>query len=644
MKKLFLLLMTLLLSSSLFAQRANLSGLKFCIDPGHGGHNGANDRHVIPDVDTDFWESESNFQKALRLEAMLKAQGASVLLTRYTNDYPTDAEPSLSARVALANENNVNWFHSIHSNATGWTSNTTVNSSLMLVREKRSTTDPAASSGNGMGIPERTESLTMANLIGPSLVAYNRTTGTSTWLDWTFYGGTSGGFSLGVLRGLLMPGELSEGSFHDNYPETRRLMNNSYCKMEAYALYNSFLQYYNVPLDTLGKVAGIQKNTSTGSPINGLVVRLLPSNRIYNGDNYNNGYFLFDSLAPGTYTIRFETPGYTLDSVSITIPRAKYVLSSTPLNGAVGVDRGTSMTITFLNPMDTAAVRASFSLTPSVEGTLAWNSARTVLTFQPKNILPHRTTYTVKVNGYGDTPAPTYFVDNKAITSTSTVIQAYAYTFTTIPLSPTVTLTQPANGDTAFSVTRDIGIRFSDPMDTASVRNAFSITPQVIGSINWQNVSTTTTILFHPTLALSYNTNYTVIIDGTAKSILGFFVDGNKDSVGGDPILLSFRTAKDPNASVLHDGTVPVEFSLEQNYPNPFNPATMIRFAVPRESNVEIMLYDVLGKSVSEIVKNRFLPGIHQIQFDASSLPSGVYFCRMIAGEYSSIIKLIVQK
>ncbi len=100
-----------------WGQRTDLSGLKFCIDPGHGGNNPANDRYVVPDPGTEFWESESNFQKAMRLDTLLKAQGAWVILTRYTNSYPADDEPSLSARWQLANANNVNWFHSIHTNA-----------------------------------------------------------------------------------------------------------------------------------------------------------------------------------------------------------------------------------------------------------------------------------------------------------------------------------------------------------------------------------------------------------------------------------------------------------------------------------------------------------------------------------------------
>ena len=300
----------LLLAAPAEAQLTDLSGLKFCIDPGHGGHNGANDRHLIPDPGTDFWESESNFQKALRLDTLLQARGAWVILTRYTNDYPADDEPSLSARYTLANTNNVHWFHSIHSNATGWASNTTVNYTLVLVKEDIATRQAAWP-----------QAVTMSNIIGPSIYGKIRDQYRSTWtyLDYTFYGGTSGGFNLGVLRGLLMPGELSEGSFHDYFPETRRLMNPLYCKMESYALRNAFMQYFGVPADTLGIVAGIQSDVATGKLVNLSRVRLMPGDRVVTGDVYNNGFYMFDDVHPGTYTLRFETPGYTADSMQVTV-------------------------------------------------------------------------------------------------------------------------------------------------------------------------------------------------------------------------------------------------------------------------------------------------------------------------------------
>ncbi len=424
--------LTLFQPAPAITQPLDLSGLKFCIDAGHGGHNAANDRHVIPDAGTDFWESESNFQKAMRLDTLLQARGAWVILTRYTNDYPSDNEPSLTARWQLANANNVHWFHSIHSNATGWASNTTVNYTLMLVKENIATRQPAWP-----------QAVTMSNIIGPAIYAKLRNSPRSTWtyLDYTFYGGTNGGFNLGVLNGLTMPGELSEGSFHDFFPETRRLMNNLYLKMESYALRNSFMQYFGVPADTLGIIAGIQSDIATGKLVNLSRVRLLPDNRVVLGDAYNNGFFMFDNLLPGAYTLRFETPGYSTDSMQVTV--------------------GTGATV---------------------------------------------------------------FADRGLVSFAS----------------PSVLVTVPSDNDTAFSAASSIEVAFSKPMDTASVRSAFSITPPVPGRLLWN--SSNTRVTFDPDQILAFYVDYVVRIDTTARSASGQSLDANGDGVPGDPLLLSFRT------------------------------------------------------------------------------------------------------
>jgi N-acetylmuramoyl-L-alanine amidase len=396
------------------AQRTDLSGLKFCIDPGHGGHNPANDRHVVPDPGTDFWESESNFQKALLLKSLLEARGATVILTRYTNDYPDDSlEPSLAARVAVANSNMVDWFHSIHSNATGLSSNTSINYTLLLVREQIvSGGDPVY--GPGTGQPEWPQAYAMSNIIGPAIYAKLRDQPRSTWtyLDWTFYGGSNGGWTLGVLRGLMMPGELSEGSFHDYYPETRRLMNNSYRKMEAYALCYSFMSYFSVPADSLGIIAGIQTDLATSKPINYSRVRLMPLGRIATGDQYNNGFYMFDSLSEGTYTVVFETPGVYADSVQVTLARgatrfqdrvlqsaaAPAVLTSSPVNNDSQVHPLANIVLNFSKPMDTASVRQAFSITPSVSGTITWGASNSQMTFDPDSAFGFLVTYTVQLD------------------------------------------------------------------------------------------------------------------------------------------------------------------------------------------------------------------------------------------------------
>ena len=76
---------------------------------------------------------------------------------------------------------------------------------------------------------------------------------------------------------------------------------------------------------------------------------------------------------------------------------------------------------------------------------------------------------------------------------------------------------------------------------------------------------------------------------------------------------------------------IPTEFTLSQNYPNPFNPVTIIRYALPQASEVNLTVYNLLGQEI-EILVNEHQPiGTYEVSFDASILPSGIYFYRLIA-------------
>ncbi len=89
----------------------------------------------------------------------------------------------------------------------------------------------------------------------------------------------------------------------------------------------------------------------------------------------------------------------------------------------------------------------------------------------------------------------------------------------------------------------------------------------------------------------------------------------------------------------------PLFFSLEQNYPNPFNATTIISFSLPRESEVSMKIYDIIGREVAApIDKHTLNAGSHQIPFDASNLASGVYIYRLHAGEYIESKRLILNK
>lgn len=78
-------------------------------------------------------------------------------------------------------------------------------------------------------------------------------------------------------------------------------------------------------------------------------------------------------------------------------------------------------------------------------------------------------------------------------------------------------------------------------------------------------------------------------------------------------------------------GELPQDFKLEQNYPNPFNPATTINFQLPISSTVSIKVYNVLGQEVADLLNSEMNAGKYEIAFDASKLPSGIYYYRLNA-------------
>lgn len=85
-------------------------------------------------------------------------------------------------------------------------------------------------------------------------------------------------------------------------------------------------------------------------------------------------------------------------------------------------------------------------------------------------------------------------------------------------------------------------------------------------------------------------------------------------------------------------------YSLEQNYPNPFNPATTITYSIPFSGHVTVAVYDITGKKIRDLVNKATEAGRHTIEFSGEELSSGIYFVRMTAGEYSSIIKMTMLK
>jgi hypothetical protein len=81
---------------------------------------------------------------------------------------------------------------------------------------------------------------------------------------------------------------------------------------------------------------------------------------------------------------------------------------------------------------------------------------------------------------------------------------------------------------------------------------------------------------------------------------------------------------------------------LHQNYPNPFNPSTTIKYALPKSMMVRLSVYDILGREVSVLVKERRDAGVHEVKFDGSNLASAVYVYRLQSGDFVQSKRLVL--
>ena len=94
---------------------------------------------------------------------------------------------------------------------------------------------------------------------------------------------------------------------------------------------------------------------------------------------------------------------------------------------------------------------------------------------------------------------------------------------------------------------------------------------------------------------------------------------------------------------------MPKEFVLHQNYPNPFNPTTTIRFELPKDTKVYLMIYDILGREVTRLKQEQLGVGYHQVLWNSRDqagrdLASGIYFARLVTPEYSKTMKMLMLK
>ena len=110
------------------------------------------------------------------------------------------------------------------------------------------------------------------------------------------------------------------------------------------------------------------------------------------------------------------------------------------------------------------------------------------------------------------------------------------------------------------------------------------------------------------------------------------------------PFMVDTIVVGNPTGIDDQSPSIPSQIELWQNYPNPFNAKTAIEYALPFDSHVRIVIYNLLGQSVETLVNRNQSAGYHQVLWDAADAPTGVYFYRIEAAGFSATRKMLLAK
>ncbi len=233
------------------------------------------------------------------------------------------------------------------------------------------------------------------------------------------------------------------------------------------------------------------------------------------------------------------------------------------------------------------------------------------------------------------------YVTGTATTSTKSFILAEQYYTVITHNSDAGQFARGRNRWTNSSVTvgnntyafKDVRINWYGGTQFADSANA-GIYNQVVDDYQWEvmgnvlkNNSTYGNIKFSsPPVSGTYGPVLIASLNSGENIVLDYLLQ---------PVILS---AEDINFETTMD------FRLSQNYPNPFNPSTVISYSISQEERVVLKIYDTLGREISTLVNSNQEAGKHTVSWNASGLPSGIYFYSIKVGAFSKTKKMILQK
>ncbi|HZW38115.1 MAG TPA: family 10 glycosylhydrolase [Ignavibacteriaceae bacterium] len=205
----------------------------------------------------------------------------------------------------------------------------------------------------------------------------------------------------------------------------------------------------------------------------------------------------------------------------------------------------------------------------------------------------------------------------------------------------------------------------SDFSPTYSFKTAFPLAPELVSPTHGSTITTVSpTLVWNKSadatsyrVQLSYGVSMTPTIKDTTvsdTSVTFYNLVVNKNHFWrvsasnqyGISVWSSVRGFKTPATSENEEEEIikPNEYRLSQNYPNPFNPITNIKYTIKQASRVTLKLFNVLGNEVKTLVDEYKSAGQYEVQLNAENIPSGVYFYKIVAGDFTDTKKLIIMK
>ena len=195
-----------------------------------------------------------------------------------------------------------------------------------------------------------------------------------------------------------------------------------------------------------------------------------------------------------------------------------------------------------------------------------------------------------------------------------------------------------------------------------------NILKTVNGGYNWQEISLPSSIVNLEGIGFvnentgwvggwgtNYNMpNYETTNGGLNWHLAGWGINMNRIRFLSDTLAYAvgrtvYKYTRESVGISQISGEIPYKHSLSQNYPNPFNPKTKIRFSIKQNlktgmQNVKLVVYDILGKEIINLVNNKLLAGSYEAEFDAGNLPSGTYFYKLSLNDFNETKTMVVLK